>query len=352
MTVQLDIHPAPTQPSAQPSNVIVLDTKLPKTVIWPVAGGKGGTGKSTLTANMGVGLSLLGYKVIIVDGDLGGADLHLFFDQVSPPRSLSTFLTREVTSLSDVLQPTPNENLRIVCGGSELVGMANLSYAAKAKLIRHIQSLDADFVLIDLGAGSAYNTLDIFALSNEGIIVCTPEPQARVDAYGFVKNTVYRKLKRHFNKNEPVSDLIATFAREAGRKSGRMEDLLDHLASEDPAAATEARRLLAAYRPKLILNRVRARRHIDEIHRFVDLVRQYLSTEVEYVGYVRNDDKILDACERRRPVVLNAPKSSAATDVYSILMTGLGVSDRLHRFEPRHHRKLAQVAKAEAKFWS
>ena len=85
-------------------NLIVLDSKVPDTIIWPVAGGKGGTGKSTLTANLGVGLSLLGYKVILVDGDLGGADLPLFFDQISPPRSLSSFLTKEVPSLNDGLQ--------------------------------------------------------------------------------------------------------------------------------------------------------------------------------------------------------------------------------------------------------
>ena len=69
----------PRLASESVSNLIVLDSKVPDTIIWPVAGGKGGTGKSTLTANLGVGLSLLGYKVILVDGDLGGADLHLFF---------------------------------------------------------------------------------------------------------------------------------------------------------------------------------------------------------------------------------------------------------------------------------
>ena len=113
----------------------------------------------------------------------------------------------------------------------------------------------------------------------------------------------------------------------------------------------EGRQMLSDYRPRLLLNRVRSRRHIDEVERFVSLVREYLSTELEYVGYVRNDDKILDACERRRPVMLTAPKSAAASDVYNILMNGLGVPDRLHRFEPKQHRKLAQVAKAEAKFW-
>ncbi|MBT7861930.1 MAG: P-loop NTPase [Gemmatimonadetes bacterium] len=353
MTVQLRPLPSPRQamPAADESNVIVLDTQAPSTVIWPVAGGKGGTGKSTLTANLGLGLSLLGYKVILVDGDLGGADLHLFFNQVSPPRSLSTFLTRDVEHLRDVLLPTPNENLRLACGGSELVGMANLSHGAKTKLIRHIKKLDADFVLIDLGAGSAYNTLDIFTLADDGIVVCTPEPQARVDAYGFIKNTVYRKLRRLFRKNEPVTDVIGEFAREAGRRSGRVADLLCRIGDVDPIAMEEGRQMLSDYRPRLLLNRVRSRRHIDEVERFVSLVREYLSTELEYVGYVRNDDKILDACERRRPVMLTAPKSAAASDVYNILMNGLGVPDRLHRFEPKQHRKLAQVAKAEAKFW-
>jgi flagellar biosynthesis protein FlhG len=63
MSAQLDYARQPDP------NVIVLDSKMPDKVIWPIAGGKGGTGKSTLTANLGVGLSLLGHKVILVDGD-------------------------------------------------------------------------------------------------------------------------------------------------------------------------------------------------------------------------------------------------------------------------------------------
>ena len=282
MTVQLGPLPLPLPPPRpdpvpDDSKVIVLDTPAPSTVIWPVAGGKGGTGKSTLTANLGLGLSLLGYKVILVDGDLGGADLHLFFNQVSPPRSLSTFLSREVDELRDVLLPTPNENLRLACGGSELVGMANLSHGAKTKLIRHIRKLDADFVLIDLGAGSAYNTLDIFTLAEDGMVVCTPEPQARVDAYGFIKNTVYRKLRRLFRKNDPVTDVIGECARAAGRRSGRVADLLLRIGEIDSVAMEEGRQMLADYRPRLLLNRVRSRRHIDEVDRFVTLVREYLS---------------------------------------------------------------------------
>ncbi|MSR81539.1 MAG: hypothetical protein EXS58_01230 [Candidatus Latescibacteria bacterium] len=68
MSVQVDLELAP----GSGTDLILLDGQVPATTIWPIAGGKGGTGKSTLTANLGVGLALLGYKVILVDGDLGG----------------------------------------------------------------------------------------------------------------------------------------------------------------------------------------------------------------------------------------------------------------------------------------
>ena len=333
------------------SETIVLNGIAPTKTIWPIAGGKGGTGKSTLVANIGVGLSLLGYKVILLDCDLGGADLHLFFDQIAPARSLSHFLTKETTSLKEVLLPTPSENLKIVCGGNEMIGLANLPYMVKEKLLRHIVNLDADFVLIDLGAGTTFNTLDFFTFFDAGLIVCTPEPHARVDAYGFIKNTVYRKLRRLFGKNDPVKATIEQFARNAGRKNGRISELLDLIAAADPAAGEVAATALANYRPRLILNRVRFKRQIAEAHRFQALVKEYLATEMDYVGYVRSDTKILDACERRRPLMIDNPNAPAARDLYTVLMQGLQVPDRLHRFDAEGSRKMAEVAKMEAKYW-
>lgn len=333
------------------SDTILLDGDAPRTVIWPVAGGKGGTGKSTLTANIGVGLSLLGYKVILVDGDLGGADLHLFFDQIAPARSLSHFLTKEASSLKDVLLPTPSENLKLICGGNEMTGLANLPYKVKEKLVRHILMLDADFVLIDLGAGTSFNTLDFFSLSNEGLIVCTPEPHARVDAYGFIKNTVYRKLRRKFKKNDEVKTAIEQFARKDGRKSGRISELLDLIYTVDADAGAEASAMLEVYKPRLLLNRVRNKRQLEEGQRFVALVKEYLSTEMKYIGYVRSDSNILDACERRRPIMIDNPKAPAARDLCNVLMKGLNITDRLHRFDANNCGKMADIAKLESKFW-
>ena len=87
------------------------------------------------------------------------------------------------------------------------------------------------------------------------------------------------------------------------------------------------------------------------MQRFRDLVREYLSVEVDYLGYVRSDDKILDACEKRRPVLLDTPKAAASRDIYNVLLGGMGVKDLLHRYDAGNSRKMTQAAKAEAKFW-
>lgn len=324
---------------------------VPGTAILPIAGGKGGTGKSTLTANLGVGMSLLGHKVILLDGDLGGADLHLFFDQIAPARSLSHFLTREVKSLNDVLLPTPLENLQLICGGNEMIGLANLPYGVKEKIVRHVGMLEADYVLIDLGAGTSFNTLDLFSLSDVGIIVCNPEPHSRVDAYGFIKNVVYRKLRRAFNKNEDVRTTIEQFARGAGRKVGRMSELLDEIERTDAEAGGVARYILKSFCPRLVLNRVRNKGQIEERLRFIGLVREYLSVEMEYIGYVRSDSRILDACERRRPVLIDNPQAPSSRDISRVLMEGLNVPDRLGRIGEDETEKLVEFARAEAMHW-
>ena len=96
---------------------------------------------------------------------------------------------------------------------------------------------------------------------------------------------------------------------------------------------------------------MRYKRQIANAHRFQALVKEYLAIEMDYVGYVRSDTKILDACERRRPLMIDNPNAPAARDLYTVLMQGLQVPDRLHRFDAESSRKMAEVAKMEAKYW-
>lgn len=328
---------------------ILLDEVSLEKRIWAVAGGKGGTGKTVITSNLGVGLAILGYKVILIDGDLGGADLHLSFGMPVPKRNLNDFLSGRVPSLNDVLLPTRSANLSLICGGSELIGLANLPYQRKEKIKRHINRLDADVILVDLGAGTAYNTLDFFILSNEGILVCNPEPQAKIDAYAFVKNAVYRRFLQTFGRNTILKELILNFGNN-GHRALKIRDLVNLIAEHAPEYGEEARRLMVEFRPKLIMNKVRKKSQLEDAERFVALVREYLGVQIDYLGHIENDERVIDACENMRPFLLEAPTSKVSLSIYNILFN-LGVQDRRLRYDKKSYKKMYKGVRLESKLW-
>ena len=330
------------------ATILLDDFELEKRT-WAVAGGKGGTGKTVITCNLGVGLAILGYKVILIDGDLGGADLHLSFGMPVPKINLNDFLSGRVSSLNDVLLPTPSANLSIICGGSELIGLANLPYQTKLKLKRHINQLDADFILVDLGAGTAYNTLDFFIMSNEGIIICNPEPQAKIDAYSFVKNAVYRRFLQAFAQNTVLKDLILRFGN-TGRRALKIQDLIGLIEKHAPEYGEQAQQLASTFRPKFIMNKVRRKSQLEGARRFISLVREYLSVEIDYVGHIENDERVVDACERMRPFLLEYPTYKASMSIYNILFN-LGVKDRQLRYDGKSYKKMSKGVRLESKRW-
>jgi len=298
---------------------------------------------------LGVGLAILGYKVVLIDGDLGGADLHLTFGMPVPKRNLNDFLSGRVSSLEDLLLPTPSANLHLICGGSELIGQANLAHQRKEKLKRHISRLDADFVLIDLGAGTAYNTLDFFVLANGGIVVCNPEPQAKIDAYAFTKNSVYRRLLQRFRQNTSLKELILNFGNN-GRRALKIRDLVQMIGDHDADSGQVARDLVEAFRPKLVMNKVRRKSQVEAAERFVSLVSEYLSVDFDFLGHIEFDDRVVDSCENMRPFLLEQPTSRVSMSIYNILFN-MGVQDRQLRFDRKSYKKMSKGVRLESKLW-
>src|SRR5512139_350290 len=142
---------------------------LDRKTIWAIGGGKGGSGKSFITANVGICLSQLGARVILIDADLGGANLHTFLGITPPTASLSDFIKRRVLDLNDVLIPTVIPNLRLLTGAQDLLTATDSKTFQRRKLLRSIQGLESDYILVDLGAGNAVSVLDFFLMSDGGI---------------------------------------------------------------------------------------------------------------------------------------------------------------------------------------
>jgi len=178
--------------------------------IWAIGGGKGGVGKSVVSAVLAFWLARMGKRTVLVDLDLGGANQHTLLGIKNPLKTLNDFITRKFSTLEDVCIDTEAQNLRLISGASDVLSLANPHFSQKVKLINHFSRIDADYVMLDLGAGTSFNVLDFFLAANKKIVVLTPEPTSIQNAYIFIRNAVYRRLSRLSSKTPSLQALIKT----------------------------------------------------------------------------------------------------------------------------------------------
>lgn len=231
--------------------------------IIAVGGAKGGVGKSLLASNMGVYLATRGFRTVVIDMDLGAANLHLFLGLWSLKHSINDFLEKRVDDLWAVAVPT-RYGPYLIGGGTQL-GAANLPYARKLKLLRAIKKIDADYVILDLGGDTAYNVLDFFLLADYGLVVTTCDPISYLDAYTFVKLALYRRLARLFGpesqycrfRDRDLLALIKTFVEPNQTETARkISDLLKQTKSQFPEKHDLVETALAQHQPHLVVNMV------------------------------------------------------------------------------------------------
>jgi len=161
-------------------------------MVIAIASGKGGVGKTFLSANLAYAFSEYAGKTLLIDCDLGGANLHHFLGIPPPGENLYHFL-REKSDFSKVIVSVKN-NLDFLSGSSDVLGMVHIKNYEKGKILRSIEQVDYDYVVIDLGAGSSYNVLDIFNASDIKLLIITPEQTSLENAYGFLKMAYLRGI--------------------------------------------------------------------------------------------------------------------------------------------------------------
>lgn len=285
-----------------------------------IGGGKGGIGKTVISASIAIALAELGMDTILIDGDLGGANLHTAMGLPLPVRTLYDFYNRNRTQLSDILIDTPIQGLRLICGALGTPGMANIKYWEKLKTIRHILRFKADFVIIDLGAGMSFNEVDLFNSAETGIVVANPEPTSIQECFNFIKVALYRKLKRELRQSPAAMQLLRNSADPTHARDNRLiSDLGKEIRAADLRAGVKFFRILNKFSPKLLLNRVHdLEENIEGIalqHAAQDLLR----IKIEYWGFVRYDAKIREAIRHGRPREILAPNSEHRTKIMTLV---------------------------------
>lgn len=286
--------------------------------IIAVGGGKGGIGKSLLTANLAVHLAERGRRVILVDADLGGANLHTCLGIPAPKKTLSDFVSRKIAALEDVVTPTKIERLGLISGALDFLGAANPKYTQKLRLLREITRLEVDNVLIDLGGGTGFNILDFFLIADHGVLTVVPEPTSIENTYRFIKAAYYRRLKTlelSWNLKPLVEEAMSD---KASRGLKTPADLVRYVEERDADAGARLRAELEKFPLKLVVNQSRSEEENRLGDAISDACRKYFGIPMHFLGAIPYDDEVWRSVRRRRPIIVDHPNSPASVAIAQI----------------------------------
>jgi ATPases involved in chromosome partitioning len=228
------------------------------TRVFSVTSGKGGVGKTAVVANLAVLLARMGKRVLILDADLGLANIDVVFG-LAPSHNLNHFFAGE-QGLESILVNGP-EGIKILPAGSGVQQFTRLDSQQKLLLSEALDSMnnDFDFVLIDTEAGISENVTYFNTAAQEILVVTTPEPTAITDAYALMKLLSNRYHEKHFN-------LIVNFIKD-----------------EDEA--------------------------LDVYRKLTMVANRYLDISIDYIGSIPHDRLMVDAIRKQQTLVQLFPDS-------------------------------------------
>ena len=281
-------------------------------IIISIASGKGGVGKSVIAANLALLLAKQGKRVTLADLDVGGSDIHILFGHMNPPLTLTDFLSRRVERLEDILQAIPfHPGLTLIPGTGDTLATANMPYAKKKRLIRHLKDLPADIVVVDIGAGTSYHALDFFLMADCHVTVATPDPTSVLDLYRFIKLAAIRRVLSSFLARDAMSDALSD------RDFCSVEEVLEVAGHTDEAGRAIAETTLRTFHPVLILNRLSGRSHVN-VSALKKLLAEYIGGQLTLLGEIPDDPSMERAVRSFLPLAEYEPASPAAAALRAI----------------------------------
>jgi len=327
------VTPAAPEPTPAPARRRSSSRRpsRPRRVI-AVGGGKGGIGKSLIAANLGIQLARQGRKVVLVDADLGGANLHTCLGLDIPKLSLSDFIERRVARIEDVVIPAGMPGLGLISGAMDHLDAANPKYAQKMRLVRHILTLDVDYAILDLGAGTHLNVLDFFLVSDRGLLVLVPEPTAVENVYRFVKAAFWRRV-RNVVAVYGFEEVLRSVMGDRGFHSP--VEVIQALRVQHPEAGATLEQELLSFRPALVVNQARTPQDAELGHAVVAAWKKYFGLGMDYLGCIDYDEAMWRTVRARRPLLLERPASPSARSFETVAAGLVALDERGDREVPK-----------------
>jgi flagellar biosynthesis protein FlhG len=291
--------------------------------IVPIASGKGGVGKSMAAANLSIALAQAGRRVVLADLDLGASNLHLILGISSPKSGIGTFLVGSGSgpgasaAFDNVVMATDYPGLRFIPGDAEVPGLANIKPAQKNQLVKRLLSLDADYLVLDLGAGTSSNILDFFLMSARGIVVTAPTLTATLNAYLFLKNAVFRLLYGAFGTKSRAFDYLESLRKDgASLQKAYVPAILDAVRELDPERWQIAVSRMASFRPRILMNLLEDPKDSEKALKIRRSCKEYLNIDIEHLGVLYRDELQDVALGSRIPIIRYKPQGILSQGIY------------------------------------
>ena len=299
--------------------------------VWAIGGGKGGVGKTLVAANFAVTLAKAGARVYLVDLDLGGANLHTCLGVEQSEKTLTDLFSAKVKNLEELAIPTVVPNLYLISGAQDSLNVANLPHAQKQKLLTKLRQLPADYVVLDLGAGTSYNTLDFFLSADVGILVVLPEPTSMENAYRFIKSSFYRKLKNIECLYDARTFVDATMNKRNELGIRTPADLLRALEEQYPEIGSKVRNDINKFEMKLVVNQARTEADSEIGFGVRNVCKKYFGFNLDYLGHIDYDSSVWQSVRRKRPLTVEFPGSPLVPTIQK--MVGKLVAEQAERIK-------------------
>ncbi len=257
------------------SNKQLSDTK-----VISIVSGKGGVGKSNFSINFVIGLRQAGKKVILIDLDIGMANVDILMG-LSTKYNIVDMIENEL-SIWDIIETGPGD-VSFISGGSGFSKLFKLNERKFNRFVEQLENLhgEYDYIVFDMGAGVSESSLQFILSSNESIVVTTPEPTSITDAYAMVKYL--------HNLNSEL-DCMVLVNRTESRKEG-----------------------------------------ISTGENFQRVAKQFLKKDVSFLGYLPNDKAVLKAVKRQTPFLLLEPNGQISRSMQEVVNRYLGENNKVDK---------------------
>ena len=306
---------------------------MPPTTI-AILGAKGGVGTSLFSANLAIYLATIGKRVLAVDGDPSGADLHAMLGigpRVAPYAapapafgtegtlaSVATGLDHASVNMLPLRDPVdgPIPNLQLMDGGLSEPHRGSARRSSLRELQSRLAKQDADFAVVDLGSAATDAAIRFWCGATHRLAITIPEPNAVNGLYRLVRKAFAAVALEQISDERQQSALHAAFTK-AGQTPAP-SDIAALVQREWPEIGRALQDCMSGLDFPFIVNRARLRADLELGDQITVAVRRRYGVALKYLGYVEHDDVVRTCSRKRRPLLLESPGSRASRNIEKI----------------------------------